>query len=87
MVTDGRWKLVREYARDPQQAPVDAWYDLGHPFGERYAVDPPGAPVRDRLATAMQRFFEQYETPGHTGRRIWDQPAPNARMQDDFERD
>jgi arylsulfatase A-like enzyme len=87
MVTDGRWKLVREYARDPQQAPVDAWYDLGHPFGERHAVDPPRAPVRDQLGSALQRFFDQYETPAHTGRRIWDQPAPNARMQDDLERD
>jgi arylsulfatase A-like enzyme len=87
MVTDGRWKLVREYARDPRQAPVDAWYDLTHPFGERQAVDPPRAPVRDQLGSALQRFFEQYETPEHTGRRIWDQPAPNARMRDDLERD
>jgi arylsulfatase A-like enzyme len=87
MVTDGRWKLVREYSRDPREAPVDAWYDLGHPLGERHAVDQPRAPVRDRLLVALQRFFEQYETPEHTGRRIWDQPAPNARMADDLERD
>ena len=84
MVTDGRWKLVRRYPRDAQQLPLDTWYDLAHPFGERVAVDPPDAAVRGRLMTAMERFFQRYETPEHTGRRIWEQPPPNARMRDDL---
>jgi hypothetical protein len=27
----------------------------------------------------------QYETEAHTGRKIWDQPPPNARMEEDLE--
>ncbi|MFZ9052838.1 MAG: sulfatase [Woeseiaceae bacterium] len=84
MVTDGRWKLVRYYRRDPDSEPVDVWYDLAHPFGERHAADLPGAPVRGRLMTELERFFNRYETPEHTGKRIWDQPPPNARMRDDL---
>ncbi len=34
MVTDGRWKLVRHYARQPAEAPNDVWYDLAHPFAD-----------------------------------------------------
>ena len=84
MVTDGRWKLVREFQRDPRQTPVDRWYDLTHPFGERHSVDLPSAAVRGRLMTEMERFFNRYETTEHSGRRIWDQPPPNARMRDDL---
>lgn len=87
MVTDGRWKLLRRYQRDAQQGPLDTWFDLSHPFGERVAVDLPDAAVRGRLMTAMERFFQNYETPEHTGRRIWDQPPPNARMRDDLAAD
>ena len=85
MVTDGRWKLVREYQKDQRQTPLDRWYDLSHPFGERHSVDLPSAAVRGRLMTELERFFSQYETAEHSGRRIWDQPAPNARMQEDLE--
>jgi arylsulfatase A-like enzyme len=84
MVSDGRWKLVREYLADERDAPVDRWYDLAHPFGERHGVDLPAASVRGRLMTELERFFEQYEAPEHSGRRIWDQPPPNARMRDDL---
>jgi arylsulfatase A-like enzyme len=87
MVTDGRWKLVRRYQRDASQLPLDTWYDLAHPFGERVAADLPDAAVRGRLMTAMERFFQHYETPEHTGRRIWEQPPPNARMRDDLAAD
>lgn len=87
MVTDGRWKLLRRYQRDANQGPLDMWFDLTHPFGERVAVDLPDAAVRGRLMSAMERFFQDYETPEHTGRRIWDQPAPNARMRDDLATD
>ena len=84
MVTDGRWKLVRHYARRPAEAPNDAWYDLAHPFGERHNSDAPSAPLRDRLINELEAFFAQYETPEHTGRDIWNQPPPNARMQSDL---
>ncbi len=85
MVSDGRWKLVREYGKNMHDAPIDRWYDLAHPFGERVSVDLPAAPVRGRLMTELERFFDQYETEAHSGRLIWDQPAPNARMQDDLD--
>ncbi|RLA33075.1 MAG: sulfatase [Gammaproteobacteria bacterium] len=85
MVTDGRWKLVRSYPRDPQARPTDRWYDLAHPFGERHTAEAPRQPLRDRLITELERFFAKYETPGHTGRRIWDQPPPNARYRRDME--
>jgi hypothetical protein len=26
----------------------------------------------------------QYETEAHSGRKIWDQPPPNARMEEDL---
>jgi arylsulfatase A-like enzyme len=87
MVTDGRWKLVRRYRRDGEQPPADTWYDLAHPFGERHAADLPPAAVRGRLMTALERFFKRYETPAHTGRDIWNQPPPNARMRDDLAAD
>jgi choline-sulfatase len=87
MVTDGRWKLVREYQEDERQVPLDRWYDLSHPFGERHSADLPSAAVRGRLMTELERFFDQYETAEHSGRRIWDQPPPNARMRDDLTAD
>ena len=87
MITDGRWKLVREYFQDQRQAPLDRWYDLTHPFGERHSVDLPDAPVRGRLMTELENFFNRYATPEHSGRRIWDQPPPNARMREDLSAD
>lgn len=87
MVTDGRWKLVRYYRRDPNDRPDDRWYDLAHPFAERHASDPPRQPLRDRLVSALDEFFSEYETPAHTGRNIWQQPPPNARFQADLEAD
>lgn len=85
MVTDGRWKLVRYYTREPEDAPTDLWYDLAHPFGERHNVDAPRQAVRDRLIDELERFFTNYETPEHSGRKIWDQPPPNARYRRDLE--
>ena len=87
MVTDGRWKLVREYFVDEHEPPLDRWYDLTHPFGERHSVDLPGSPIRGRLMTELERFFSQYETPEHSGRLIWEQPPPNARMREDLAAD
>lgn len=84
MVSDGRWKLVRQYQRDAAVLPFDTWFDLAHPFGERVAADLPDAAVRGRLMTTLERFFQRYETDEHSGRRIWQQPPPNARMRDDL---
>ena len=84
MVTDGRWKLVREYGKNAHDVPVDRWYDLAHPFGERLSVDIPGAPVRGRLMTELEQFFSRYATAEHSGLKIWDQPPPNARMEEDL---
>jgi arylsulfatase A-like enzyme len=87
MVSDGRWKLVRQYQRDAAVLPFDTWFDLAHPFGERVAADLPDAAVRGRLMTALERFFQRFETDEHSGRRIWQQPPPNARMRDDLAAD
>ena len=84
MVTDGRWKLVRTYRRDINSAPVDRWFDLAHPFGERHASDGPGATTAARLREAMENFFARYSTPAHSGRNVWDQRPANARMQRDL---
>ena len=79
MVTDGRWKLVRYYQRNLEDPPVDYWYDLSHPEGERYRSPAPRENLRKTLTLALEQFFEQYETGEHTGRRVWDQPYPNAK--------
>ena len=85
MVSDGRWKLVREYFENDREAPHDRWYDLAHPFGERHSADLPPASVRGRLMTELERFFAQYETEEHSGRRVWEQPPPNPRMLKDLQ--
>ena len=84
MITDGRWKLVRVYQRNPDESPIDNWYDLAHPLGERHSIDWVPTAVRDRLTIQLEKFFKKYETLEHTGRRIWEQPPPNARMRDDL---
>ncbi|MBT8078695.1 MAG: sulfatase-like hydrolase/transferase [Gammaproteobacteria bacterium] len=84
MVTDGRWKLVRYYRPDPDATPVDYWFDLAHPFGERHASDGPPSTSRARLISSLEDFFRRFETAEHSGRLIWKQPPPNARMQKDI---
>lgn len=80
MATDGRWKLVRVYHRDNAMPPTDAWYDLVHPFGERVLSAAPPIAIQQRLTTGLEEFFSKYETPEHTGRDVWNQPPPNARV-------
>jgi choline-sulfatase len=82
LATDGRWKLVRHY-QNLGAPPIDKWYDLVHPFGERSSTAVPSSEVQETLIDELEAFFEQYETPEHTGRRVWDQPAPNAREEAD----
>ena len=84
MASDGRWKLVRYYKRNLDAPPEDHWFDLAHPFGERTTVDGPAAPTRERFERELDRFFDRYQTTEHSGRRIWEQPPPNARMRNDL---
>lgn len=87
MASDGRWKLVRNYQVDKSKSPIDIWFDLAHPFGERHAVSPPRQAVINRLTDALENFFAIYETPEHTGTDVWNQPPPNARAASDREQD
>ncbi|GMR17109.1 MAG: sulfatase-like hydrolase/transferase [Gammaproteobacteria bacterium] len=87
MVSDGQWKLVRYYQKDGAREPQDRWYDLSHPMGERSASAAPRPALRDRLTAKLEDFFRRFETPQHTGRRIWDQPPPNARVKRELQRD
>jgi len=77
MVSDGRWKLVRYYQQDREQPPKDIWYDLVHPLGERHDSVAPRQSLQDQLISELEEFFRTYETPEHTGRDVWRQPAPN----------
>lgn len=87
MVTDGRWKLVRIYHRDPEQPPTDTWYDLAHPFGEMRPSDGVSPVTRERLTEKLQAFFNKYETPDHSGRNVWQQPPQNPLVCKDLEID
>lgn len=75
MVTNGRWKLVRYYKKD--QTPIDHWYDLSHPMGERYISTPPREAVQTLLISALETHFATYSTPEHDGKHVWDQPPLN----------
>lgn len=87
MITNGHWKLVRAYQRDEAVAPVDTWYDLASPMKERHATVPPRPALAQKLVGALEKFFKRYETPEHTGRKIWGQPYPNARVKSEMEKE
>ncbi|PHR54300.1 MAG: sulfatase [Robiginitomaculum sp.] len=87
MVTNGHWKLVRQYPQNQRAIPTDTWYDLASPMRERHSTVPPRPALRDRLIGALDQFFKKYETPEHSGRRIWDQPYPNARVKSEMQQD
>lgn len=78
MITDGHWKLVRYYQRLETDAPLDYWYDLSNPLGETHDVPPPRPALEKLLISELKSFFTQYETATHSGRKIWEQPYPNA---------
>ncbi|QHJ10996.1 Arylsulfatase [Paraglaciecola mesophila] len=84
MITDGHWKLVRYYQRSEAATPIDYWYDLSNPLAERYDVPPPRETLRELLVSELEAFFSQYETPTFSGRKIWDQPYPNAGAERDL---
>ncbi|MEP4890095.1 MAG: sulfatase-like hydrolase/transferase [Aliiglaciecola sp.] len=78
MITNGHWKLVRYYQRSDSDKPKDYWYDLSNPLGEIRDVPAPRAALEKLLISELESFFTQYETETHTGRKIWQQPYPNA---------
>ncbi|MEP3654552.1 MAG: sulfatase-like hydrolase/transferase [Litorimonas sp.] len=87
MITDGHWKLVRTYSYDTAIPPKDRWYDLSHPMGEIRSTEPPRPALQQKLSRALNDYFAMYETKEFSGRRIWDQPAPNGRVKSEIARD
>ncbi len=78
MIHDGRWKLVRFYSEEPQNAPTDHWFDLIHPLGETRPTLPPSADYQLKFSVALEAYFRKFETEAHSGRYIWDQPPFNS---------
>lgn len=78
MITDGRWKLVRYYAENPDEQPTDYWYDLAHPFGEARSSPPPRAAMEAMLIDQLEDYFKRYENEAHSGRYVWRQPPCNG---------
>jgi arylsulfatase A-like enzyme len=76
-VHDGQWKLVRYY-REDDAPPLEFWFDLTHPRGERAAVPAPDGNRQQRLRSALSEYFARFEAPGKSGRRIWQLPRHNA---------
>ncbi|ELZ1714573.1 sulfatase-like hydrolase/transferase [Vibrio parahaemolyticus] len=75
MVTNGHWKLVRYYKKD--QTPIDHWYDLSNPMGERHISAAPRETVQQELITALETHFDKYSDSKHTGKDVWNQPPLN----------
>lgn len=78
MVHNGRWKLVRYHQAEADKPPVERWYDLAHPLGERQSVPAPSVDQQRQLRQALDSFFDLYEVEGRAGRNIWDLPKHNA---------
>ncbi|WP_434763716.1 sulfatase family protein [Vibrio fortis] len=75
MITNGRWKLVRYYAKDG--SPQDNWYDLANPMGERYLSEPPQAALQNKMSDELEAFFDKYSTEEHDGLNVWKMAYPN----------
>ncbi|MBA58291.1 MAG: sulfatase [Gammaproteobacteria bacterium] len=78
MIHDGRWKLVRYYKKNETGDPLDRWYDLTSQDRERYAVAAPEKIHAKKMISELESFFSRYETPDHSGRKIFDLPKHNA---------
>ena len=78
-VSDGRYKLVQRYPPlDPRFG--DELYDLeADPRETINLVDSPEyRKIGAELSTALDRYFERYEVPEHSGRTVIDQPPCNG---------
>lgn len=71
MISDGRWKLVRYYPQEREGEPVDHWFDLAHPRGERVPSLGPNTEVKTDLSKRLEEYFSQWEDPEKSGRRVW----------------
>ncbi len=78
MIHDGRWKLIRFYAQEPNADPVDYWFDLIHPLAETRPTLPPSTEHQIAFVRSLETHFSTYEDYDHSGRRIWSQPAFNS---------
>ena len=76
-VHDGQWKLVRYY-QEGNAPPLEFWFDLTHPRGERSAAPAPDGNQARQLRSALSDYFVRFEEPAHSGRRIWQLPRHNA---------
>jgi len=78
-INDGRYKLVRRY---PPLDPLfgDELYDLETDPRETVNLvdDPDYREIGEELSSALDRYFERYEVPEHSGRTVMDQPPCNG---------
>jgi len=78
-INDGRYKLVRRYPPlDPRFG--DELYDLAADPHELVNLvdDPNYREIGAELGAALDRHFERYEVPEHSGRTVMDQPSCNG---------
>lgn len=85
MITNGHWKLVRYYYRDPDKTPLDYWYNQSNPMGEQYESEPPREAVREKLIATLDAHFATYEDKKWSGRNIWNIPPHNFRVKKELE--
>jgi arylsulfatase A-like enzyme len=80
MVADERWKLVRRYPPlDPRFG--DELYDLETDPRETTNLigDPTHMEERNRLESTLDGYFDRFEDPEKSGRKIMEQPPANGR--------
>ncbi len=78
-INDGRYKLVRRYPPlDPQFG--DELYDFEADPREsiNFMEDPAYSEIAAELGAALDRHFEEFEVPEHSGRTVIDQPPCNG---------
>lgn len=75
MITNGHWKLVRYY--DKKKNPIDYWYDLSNPMGEKFTSQPPRENLRKAMVSELESFFGKYSTKKFSGTNMWNQAYPN----------
>lgn len=86
MITNGHWKLVRYYYKNSKKKPLDLWYDLSNPMGERQPTEPPRTALSKKLIQLMESYFNKYEDKRWSGRNIWNIPPHNFRAKKELEK-
>jgi arylsulfatase A-like enzyme len=77
-VSNGHWKLIRYYAQSRSDPPVDQWFDLSNPRGERAPSAQPSEATQAIFVAELESFFAQYETEAHSGKTVWNQGPFNS---------